>query len=124
MFAFIENLDSIEKINWTPAILEKVHNSITEIEMKKEGMSLVEKKEGMRGSRKVRHANFFTPLLEAWFYLKTSEVKSNMDAAIAPYIYYVGRGMSTDEARSLVANAKVSFFPFLQFFPTSYYIKW
>ncbi|KAL8148731.1 hypothetical protein AgCh_005918 [Apium graveolens] len=38
---------------------------------------------------------------------KTSEVKNNMDAAIAPYSYYVGRGMSTDDARSLVANAKL-----------------
>ncbi|KAL8148729.1 hypothetical protein AgCh_005916 [Apium graveolens] len=30
-----------------------------------------------------------------------------MDVAIAPYSYYVGRGMSTDEARSLVVNAKL-----------------
>ncbi|KAL1805111.1 hypothetical protein ACET3Z_028179 [Daucus carota] len=110
MFALIEDLDSIEKINWTPVILEKVHNSISEIKVKKEVMSLVEKKEvkeGKRASRKVRHANFFTPLLEDWFYFKTSEDKSSMDAAIAPYIYYVGRGMSTEEARSLVANAKL-----------------
>lgn len=59
MFTLIKNLDSIEKINWTPAILERVHSSITEIKikMKNEGMSLVEKKEGMKGSRKFRHAN-------------------------------------------------------------------
>lgn len=75
VFALIENLDSIEKINWTLVALEKVHNSITEIKEKKEGISLVEKKEGMRVSRKVRHANIFTPSSKLGFILRQVRIK-------------------------------------------------
>lgn len=102
-FGLIKNLESIEKTNWTAVILRRVHISLKEIKT-----TVGEKNEEKTNKRKVKHANFFTPLLEAWFFFKTSKATSNMDASVAPFIYYVGKGMTSWQAQSVVRNAKVS----------------